>query len=93
MNNSLAFLASSFGLTFALVSTVLVILAFIVILVIFWWIDTKKRPLRELGREISHGIWRVGAKIAEFLDPNSTVHTVYSDKSLMNDIFNEILKN
>ena len=82
MNNSLAFLASSFGLTFALVSTVLVILAFIVILVIFWWIDTKKRPLRELGTEISHGIWRVGAKIAEFVNPNSTVHTVYSDKSL-----------
>ena len=82
MKNSAAFLASSFGLTFALVTTALIVLVFIAMLIVFWWVDTKKRPLRELGTEISHGIWRVFSKIGELFTYNSTVRTVYSDKSM-----------
>lgn len=83
MNNLTSCLASaSFGLIFAITTSIITILAFIVILVIFWWVDTKKRPLKELGTEISHGLFKVFSKIAEFFTVNATVKTVYSDKTL-----------
>lgn len=77
------FLASgSFGVTFAIVFTVFCTLGFTIFAVCFWWVDFKKRPLKELWIRIKKAIWSVFEKVYEFFHYNSAVKTVYSDKSM-----------
>ncbi len=80
MNSLLA--SGSFGVTFALVFTICCTVGFVIFAVCFWWVDVKKRPLREMGIRIRKGIWSMFEKVYEFFHYNSTVKTVYSDKSM-----------
>ena len=84
MKNTNNFIAgiNSFGITFAIISTVLSILVFSTVLSCLWWVDVKKRPLKELWICIKKAIWGFFEKIYEFFNYNSTVKTVYSDKSM-----------
>lgn len=83
MFNTNTFLAStSFGVTFALIFTIVCVLIFVCAVVCLWWVDIKKRPLRELGIRIKKFFWSGFEKIYEFFHYNSTVKTVYSDKSM-----------
>ncbi len=83
MKNMSAFLAAaSFGVTFAIVFTIVVVIAFIAVIVLLWWVDVKKKPVKEFWKAIGRGFYKFFDKIYEFFTVNSTVKTVYSDKSL-----------
>lgn len=77
-----SFLASNAGLTFSIILTVLVVIAFSVFIVILWWVDAKKRPVKELWRIIKKGIYNFFDKIFSAFTVNKSVKTVYSDKSM-----------
>ena len=82
MNNTNAFMASaSAGLAFTIVLTVLSVLVFTMAVVFIWWVDIKKRPLKEFFAQIRNGIWFVCEQIYSLFSTNSTVKTVYTDKS------------
>lgn len=82
MVNTSAYLAASFGVTFAVVFTVICTLIFSAVVVCFWWVDVKKKPLKQLFAYIKKGLWTVCEKVGELFTYNNTVKTVYSDKSL-----------
>lgn len=83
MKNMSSFLASSNpGLTFSIVFTIVVVLMFLVFVLFLWWVDVKKKPLRELWITIKKGIGTFFDKVFGAFTVNRTVKTVYSDKSL-----------
>ena len=82
MVNTSAYLAASFGVTFALVFTAICVLIFTAVVVCFWWVDIKKRPLKDLFLYIKKGLWSICEQVGELFTYNNTVKTVYSDKSL-----------
>ena len=78
-----AFLAgASFGIAFAIVFTIFCIIAFSIFMICFWWVDIKKRPLKELWIEVKKFVWSFFETIYDFFHSNTTVSTVYSDKSM-----------
>lgn len=82
MNNVYPYLAMPGGLKFAIAFTCVVIVLFVCVIVALWWLEVKKKPIKELFKTIGSGIYNVCEKIYEFFTANSTVKTVYSDKSL-----------
>lgn len=82
MINAKSFLCSNFGITFAVIFTSIMLVIFAVVVLCLWWVDMKKRPLKELGNIIKMWFVNIFDKIADFFSANSTVKTVYSDKSL-----------
>lgn len=82
MINTSSFMAASFGVVFALVFTIVVTVLFACVLICVWWVDVKKRPLKDLGAKIKNGLWCVCEKIGGIFTYNKVVKTVYSDKSL-----------
>ena len=82
MNNTNAFMASaSTGLAFTIVLTVMSVLVFSMAVVFIWWVDVKKRPLKEFFAQIRNGVWFACEQFYSFFHTNSSVKTVYSDKS------------
>ena len=58
MNNTNAFMASTevgLGLTIAL--TTVSVLIFLMAVVFVWWVDVKKRPLKDMFAQIKNGFW------------------------------------
>lgn len=82
MINTAPFMAASFGVTFAIIFTVIATLIFSVVVVCFWWVDIKKRPLKELWQLIKSKLWWVCEKVGSLFTYNAVVKTVYSDKAL-----------
>ena len=82
MNNMNSFMAASFGVVFALIFTAIVALVFTFVIVCIWWVDVKKRPLKDMGAKIKNGLWSVCERIGYMFTYNKVVKTVYSDKSL-----------
>lgn len=82
MFNTKALLCSNFGVTFAIVFTTVILVIFASVVVCLWWVDVKKKPLKELGNLIKMSFLNMVNKISDFFSANSTVKTVYSDKSL-----------
>lgn len=81
MINTNAFLAAS-GTTVAVVFTVITVVIFACAMFLLWWIDVKKKSVKDLGKAILNGFMFVFDKIHCFFTANSSVKTVYSDKSL-----------
>ncbi len=81
MFNTKALLLSSFGVAFAVTITVIAVLAFTATVVCFWWIEVKKKPLKEMFAHIRNGFLFIFERIYALFTTNSTVKTVYSDKS------------
>ena len=82
MMNTNAFMASTevgLGLTIAL--TTVSVLIFLMAVVFVWWVDVKKRPLKDMFAQIKNGFWFMFEQIYSLFSTNSTVKTVYSDKS------------
>ena len=82
MNSISPYLAMSGGLTFAVVFTCIVIVLFVCVIVAIWWIDVKKKPIKELFRTIGNWFYNIFERVYEFFTSNLSVKTVYSDKSL-----------
>lgn len=82
MMNFNMFLASSAGLTFAVVFTTITILIVACAMFCLWWIGSKKKTMKELGGVIKNGFMNFFGKIHDILTMNSSVKTVYSDKAL-----------
>lgn len=82
MVNPNAFLASSSGTTIAVIFTVITVLIFSSVIFMLWWVDVKKKTVKDLGRAIKGGFMALFGKIHDFFTMNSAVKTVYSDKSL-----------
>ena len=82
MNNTNAFMANaSTGLAFTIVLTVLSVLVFTMAVVFIWWVDIKKKPLKDFFAQIRNGLWFIFEQVYALFHTNSTVKTVYSDKS------------
>ena len=82
MMNTNAFMASTevgLGLTIAL--TTVSVLIFLMAVVFVWWVDVKKRPLKDMFAQIKNGFWFMFEQIYSLFSTNSTVKTVYSDKA------------
>ena len=83
MNTNNVFLASaSLGVTLAVIFTVVSVLIFASVVFCLWWVDVKKRPLKQVWFIIKKAIWNCFERIYEFFHYNSEVKTVYSDKSM-----------
>ncbi len=82
MMNTNAFLASSAGTVIAIVFTIITVIIFTSVIVMLWWVDVKKKPLREIWKGMGHGFMRFFGAIHDFFTANGSVKTVYSDKSL-----------
>lgn len=82
INTNAVLASSSFGMIFAGVFTAVCTLIFIGVIICLWWVEIKKKPLRELGVRIRKSIWGCFEKFYEFFHTNTTVKTVYSDKSM-----------
>jgi hypothetical protein len=74
--------AASFGVTFAAIFTCIVILAFVVMIVLLWWVDIKKKPINALFKAMKKGIFNAFDKVNDFFTAGSTVKTIYQDKTL-----------
>ena len=82
MNNINAFLASdTTGLVFTITLTALSVFVFTMAVVFIWWVDVKKKPLKEFFAQIRNGFWFMFEQIYSLFHTNATVKTVYSDKS------------
>ena len=82
MMNFSAFLAASTGITIAVIFTVVTVLVFSTSMFLLWWVDAKKKTIKELGVAIKNGFMSFFGKIHDFFTANTAVKTVYSDKSL-----------
>ena len=76
------FLAASTGTTIAVVFTTITIFVFALVMFLLFWVDVKKKSLKDLGKSISGGFMSFFGKIHDFFTANSAVKTVYSDKAL-----------
>ena len=63
MNSISPYLAMSGGLTFAVVFTCIVIVLFVCVIVAIWWIDVKKKPIKELFRTIGNWFYNIFEKV------------------------------
>ena len=77
-----SFIAASSLTILAIVFSVVSVLALLFAILFIWWVDTKKRPLKEFFGIIGSSIYRFFDDIFRFFNKKSTVKTVYSDKSL-----------
>ena len=82
MVNPNSFMAASTGIVFAVIFTVISVLIFATVLFLLWWVDVKKKTVKDLGKTIGRGFMRFFGAIHDFFTANSSVKTVYSDKSL-----------
>lgn len=82
MFNTKSFISASFGVTFAVVFTSVMLVLFAAVVLCLWWVDVKKQPLKQLGRNIKMGFVAVFEKLGEIFSSDKPVRTVYSDKSL-----------
>lgn len=76
------FLAASTGTTIAVVFTTITIVVFAVAMFLLFWVDVKKKSMKDLKKAIADGFMSFFGKIHDFFTANSAVKTVYSDKSL-----------
>ena len=82
MFNFVNLLASSTGTTIAVVFTTITIVLFLAVLFLLFWVDVKKKTLKDLKNAIGNAFMTFFGKIHDFFTANSSVKTVYSDKSL-----------
>ena len=82
MFNTKSFISASFGVTFAVVFTSVMLVLFAAVVLCIWWVDVKKQPLKQLGRNIKMGFITFIEKFGEIFSADKPVRTVYSDKSL-----------
>ena len=82
MFNTKSFISASFGVTFAVVFTSVMLVLFAAVVLCLWWVDVKKQPLKQLGRNIKMGFVTFIEKFGEIFSADKPVRTVYSDKSL-----------
>lgn len=77
-----SFIASA-GLTaFSIVFSILTVLVLMFAILFIWWVDTKKRPLKEFWQIVGDKFvffWNLISQVFRFQD---SVKTVYSDKTL-----------
>lgn len=74
-------MASTFGVVFASVFISVVLVLFAVILFFVWWVDKKKRTIKDFFKSIGHFLYKMFDQINE-LASGDGVKTVYSDKSM-----------
>ncbi len=77
-----SFLAASTGTTIAVVFTTITVFVFMVSMFLLFWVDVKKKTLKDLRKAIADGFMSFFGKIHDFFTANTAVKTVYSDKSL-----------
>lgn len=82
MINLSNFLAASSGMTIAVVFTTITIFVFAGAMFTLWWVDVRKKTMKDLGASIKRGFMNFFGRIHDFFTMNSAVKTVYSDKSL-----------
>ncbi len=82
MKNLNMFLAASTGTTIAVVFTTITIFVFAAAMFTLWWVDVKKKTLKEMRQAIKGGFMNFFGRIHDFFTMNGSVKTVYSDKSL-----------
>ena len=79
MINSKAMIASAnLGVTIAIAFAGVITVMFLFSLICIWWVDKKKKPLKDLFKAIGKPF----AKIFGVFTYDSSVKTVYSDKSM-----------
>ena len=81
LNTNSLLMAASFGTVFAVIFSVISVLLFATVLFFIWWVEVKKKTIKELGTIIKNATLDACRKIADLFTGN-TVKTVYSDKSL-----------
>lgn len=81
LNTNSLLMSSSFGTVFAVVFSAVAVVLFSVIIFLIWWVDVKKKSIKELGIVMKNATLDAFRKIANLFTGN-TVKTVYSDKTL-----------
>ena len=81
VNTSSLLAAASFGTTFAIMFSVFTAILVAVVVYLIWWVDVKKKTIKDLGRVIKNATLDAFDKIHDLFSKNN-VKTVYSDKSL-----------
>lgn len=84
MNNpnfSSLVLSANAGEIASIVMTVITILLGICLVVLIWWVDIKKQPIRKIGGAIGHWVYEFFDKFNDLVTNNLPVQTVYSDKT------------
>ena len=76
-----SFLASA-GVAIAVTFTVITVVLFCSMMFVLWWIEVKKKTIKDLGNIIKSAFINFFDKVYEIFSPEKTVRTVYSDKSL-----------
>lgn len=82
MVNYSNFLATSAGMKISAVLVTITSIIFAGVAFILWWVDVKKKSMKDLGFALRRGFMNFFGKIHDIFNNNSTVKTVYSDKSL-----------
>ena len=82
MRNLNNFLAASTGTIIAVVFLTITSVIFAGVMFTIWWISYKKKTMKDLGKIIKRGYMNLFGKINDIFTSNSSVKTVYSDKSL-----------
>ncbi len=80
--SNLSSLMASAGMTIAIVFTAITVFVFATVVFLLWWVDVKRKKVKDIGIAIKNGFMFVFEKFHDFFTMNSAVKTVYSDKSL-----------
>ena len=76
-------LLSAFNIkTFVVITTVLVAVLLVTAIFFIWWVETKKKPMKEFWKIVGQKFYNFFESIYDLFYSNGEVKTVYSDKSL-----------
>jgi len=76
-------LLSAFSIkTFMVLTTVLVAVLLLTAIFFIWWVETKKKPMKEFWKLVGQKFYNFFEAIYDLFYSNGEVKTVYSDKSL-----------
>jgi hypothetical protein len=76
-------LLSAFNIkTFVVITTVLVAVLLVTAIFFIWWVETKKKPMKEFWKIVGQKFYNFFEAIYDLFYSNGEVKTVYSDKSL-----------
>ena len=80
-NFSSLVLAANAGEIVSIVLSIISVLLGVCLIVLIWWVDVKKQPIRKMGGAIGHTIYGFFDKFNDLVTGNLPVQTVYSDKT------------
>ncbi len=82
MKSMQSLLAAFSAKGFVILTTCLVAVLLLVAIFFIWWVETKKKPMKEFWKIVGAKFYNIFESIYDLFYANAEVKTVYSDKSL-----------